>query len=388
MKRTSSIAILAASAALLAAGCTNTKQTREETITMEHIQLDTTAFSQQVDGKQVGLYFLKNKNGVEMAVTNYGAKVVALATPDKNGAFEDIVLGFDNLDAYLNTSEKYFGSVIGRYGNRIAGGRFTLNGREYTLAVNNGANHLHGGDKGFNAVVWDVVRADSSLLEFHYLSKDGEEGYPGNLDVTMIYELTGDNEFKISYKAETDDTTILNLTHHSFFNLHGAGNGSVNDHLMQINAGQYTPVDSTLIPTGELASVSGTPMDFQQATAIGSRIDADFQQLEFGNGYDHNYVLSRGEGTDSLMLAATVLEPQSGRSMEVYTTEPGVQFYGGNFLDGSVTGKGGKAYDFRGAFCLETQHFPDSPNQENFPSVVLNPGETYTHTCIYKFGVK
>ncbi|HYH55911.1 MAG TPA: aldose epimerase family protein, partial [Anseongella sp.] len=225
-------------------------------------------------------------------------------------------------------------------------------------------------------------------LEFHYLSKDGEEGYPGNLDVKMVYELTDDNEFKITYEAETDDTTILNLTHHSFFNLHGAGNGTVTDHVLMINAGRYTPVDATLIPTGELATVSGTPMDFQQPTEIGSRIEEDFEQLKFGKGYDHNYVLNRGEDTDSLMLAASVLEPKTGRYMEVYTTEPGVQFYGGNFLDGSVSGKEGKAYDFRTAFCLETQHFPNSPNQENFPTVVLNPGETYNHTCIYKFGVK
>ena len=381
-------AVLIAAIAFTAAACTNTKQSKEETATMEHIQLDTAAFSQEVDGKQVGLYFLKNKNGIEMAVTNYGAKVVALAVPDKNGSFEDIVLGFDNLEDYLNASEKYFGAAIGRYGNRIANGKFTLNGKEYTLATNNGPNHLHGGDKGFESVVWDVTQPDSQRLEFHYLSKDGEEGYPGNLDVKMIYELSDDNEFKISYEAETDDTTVINLTHHSFFNLHGAGNGTVNDHVLMINAGQYTPVDSTLIPTGEIATVSGTPMDFQQATEIGSRVEADFEQLKFGKGYDHNYVLSRGEGTDSLMLAASVLEPQSGRYMEVYTTEPGIQFYGGNFLDGSITGKGGKSYDFRTAFCLETQHFPDSPNQENFPSVVLNPGETYTHTCIYKFGTR
>lgn len=355
---------------------------------MEHIQLDTAAFSQEFDGKQVGLYFLKNNNGIEMAVTNYGAKVVSLAVPDRNGEFADIVLGFDNLEDYLSTSEKYFGSVIGRYGNRIAGGKFTLNGKEHTLVTNNGPNHLHGGNKGFESVVWDVTQPDDQRLEFHYLSKDGEEGYPGNLDVKMVYELTDDNEFKITYEAETDDTTILNLTHHSFFNLHGAGGGVVNDHVLMINASRYTPVDSTLIPTGELAAVSGTPMDFQQPTEIGSRIEEDFQQLEFGNGYDHNYVLNRGEGTDSLILAASILEPQSGRYMEVYTTEPGIQFYGGNFLDGSVSGKGGKPYDFRTAFCLETQHFPDSPNQENFPTVVLNPGETYHHTCVYKFGVK
>lgn len=380
--------VLIMAAAIAASACTNTKQAKEETTTMEHIRLDTAAFTQEVDGKQVSLYFLKNKNGIEMAVTNYGAKVVALAVPGKNGTFEDIVLGFDNLDDYLNTSEKYFGSVIGRYGNRIAGGKFTLDGKEYTLVTNNGPNHLHGGNKGFESVVWDVKQQGDQKLEFHYLSADGEEGYPGNLDVKMIYELTDDNEFKISYEAETDQATIINLTHHSFFNLHGAGNGSVNDHVLMINAGQYTPVDQTLIPTGELASVAGTPMDFQQPTEIGSRIDADFEQLQFGNGYDHNYVLNRGEGTDSLMLAASVLEPQSGRYMEVFTTEPGIQFYGGNFLDGSVSGKGGKAYDFRTAFCLETQHFPNSPNQENFPSVVLNPGETYTHTCIYKFSTR
>lgn len=380
--------LLLATAAVAAISCGNPRQGRDQESKMKHIQVDSSVFSGIVDGKQVSLYFLKNKNGLEMAVTNYGAKVVALAVPDKNGSFADIVLGFDSLDDYLHTTEKYFGAVIGRYGNRIAGGKFTLNGKEYKLVTNNGPNHLHGGNKGFESRVWDVLDAGPQRLELHYLSPDGEEGYPGNLDVNMVYELTDENEFRITYEARTDDTTILNLTNHSFFNLHGAGNGTVNDHILQINASRFTPVDSNLIPTGELASVQGTPLDFLQPTVIGSRLDADSEQLRFGNGYDHNYVLDRGEGTDSLMLAGTVLEPQSGRYMEVFTTEPGMQFYEGNFLDGSVKGKGGKTYDFRTALCLETQHFPDSPNKDNFPSVVLNPGDTYRQTTVYKFGVK
>lgn len=380
--------LLLAAAAIAAVSCGNPRQGKDQANKMKHIQLDSSVFSGIVDGKQVGLYFLKNKNGLEMAVTNYGAKVVALAVPGKDGVFADIVLGFDSLDDYLHTTEKYFGAVIGRYGNRIAGGKFTLNGKEYKLATNNGPNHLHGGNKGFESRVWDVLEAGPQRLELHYLSPDGEEGYPGNLDVNMVYELTDENEFRITYEARTDDTTILNLTNHSFFNLHGAGNGTVNDHMLQINASRFTPVDSNLIPTGELASVEGTPLDFRQPTVIGSRLDADSEQLRFGKGYDHNYVLDRGEGTDSLMLAATVLEPQSGRYMEVLTTEPGMQFYEGNFLDGSVKGKDGKTYDFRTALCLETQHFPDSPNKDNFPSVVLNPGDTYRQTTVYKFGVK
>ena len=343
-------------------------------------------FSKEIDGKQVQLFFLKNSNGLEMAVTNFGAKVVSLLVPDKNGRFEDIVLGFDNIEGYLNAHEPYFGAAIGRYGNRIARGKFSLNGKEYTLATNNAPNHLHGGKKGFNARVWDAKQLDGQSIEFSLLSPDGEEGYPGKLQVKMVYTLTDNNEFKVTYAAETDQPTVINLTHHSFFNLHGAGNGSINDHVLMINADKYTPVDNTLIPTGKIEPVKGTPMDFSQPTQIGKRVEENFAQLKAGKGYDHNWVLSENRKAESPV--ASVWEPKSGRFLEVFTTEPGLQFYGGNFLDGKDKGKGNKPYEFRTAFCLETQHFPDSPNQPAFPSTVLKPGEKYQHTCIYKFSTK
>src|ERR1044072_9016444 len=341
-------------------------------------------FDSTVAGKAVKLYYLKNAS-LQMAVTNYGAKVVALLAPDKSGKLEDVELGYDHLSKYITTKDRYYGGFVGRYGNRIAKGKFKVDGKEYTLAVNNGENHLHGGKVGFNDVVWDAKQLNDHAIEFHYLSKDGEEGYPGNLDVTMTYELTDSNEFKISYKATTDKATVVNLTHHSFFNLKGAGNGDINDHVLSINADKFTPVDGGLIPTGKLEPVKGTPMDFTTPTPIGERVNADFEQLKLGKGYDHNWVLNK-KGNE-LSLAATVLEPQSGRYMEVWTTEPGGQFYGGNFMTGD-TGKQGNTYVFGGALCLGTQHFPNSPNQASFPSVVLKPGATYGHTCVYKFGVK
>ncbi|QHS61436.1 aldose epimerase family protein [Chitinophaga agri] len=349
-------------------------------------QISDAAFEKTIDGKQVKLYHLKGKGNLQVAITNYGAKIVSLMAPDKQGQLADVELGYDNIDQYVDTKERYYGGIVGRYGNRIAKGKFKVDGKEYSLAVNNGVNHLHGGKKGFNDVVWDAEQPNDHTLKLHYLSKDGEEGYPGNLDITLTYELTDSNEVKIDYSATTDKATVVNLTNHSFFNLHGAGNGDINDHIMYINADKYTPVDSTLIPTGKLEAVKGTPMDFTTPTKIGERVDASFEQLTFGKGYDHNYVLNK-KGKE-LSLAATVEEPTSGRFLEVWTTEPGVQFYGGNFLDGTDKGKEGKTYVHRGAFCLETQHFPDSPNQPSFPSVVLKPGETYTSTCVYKFGVK
>lgn len=378
---------------ILASGCKNNSDEKQpsnrNSVKMESnlkSELKTEDFSRNIDGKEVQLYFLKNKNGLEMAVTNYGAKVVSLLVPDKNGVFEDIVLGFDNIDGYLNAHEPYFGAAIGRYGNRIANGKFTLNGQQYELATNNSPNHLHGGEKGFNAQVWNATQVDDHSIEFSRLSQDGEEGYPGNLQVTMIYSLTDDNEFKITYEAETDQPTVINLTHHSFFNLRGAGNGSINDHVLMINADKYTPVDQTLIPLGKIDLVKGTPMDFSKPTQIGKRVEDNFEQLLFGKGYDHNWVLN--ENINAGTPAATVWEPESGRFMEVFTTEPGLQFYGGNFLDGKDKGKKSKAYEFRSAFCLETQHFPDSPNQPTFPSTVLNPEENYQHTSIYKFSIK
>ncbi len=350
--------------------------------------LQCNAFRSEKDGKKIDLFFLRNKNGMEIAVTNYGAFVVSIMVPDKNGKFADVVLGHDSLNDYLNTPEKYLGSVIGRYGNRIAKGRFTLAGKEYKLAVNNGPNSLHGGITGFNAVVWDVVRVDPQALELTYLSKDGEEGFPGNLSTTLTYRLTNDNAFEIEYKATTDRTTIVNLTQHSFFNLAGQGNptSSVCNHLLTINADFYTPMDDVSIPTGEVAKVEGTPMDFRAPHAVGERIDCNFEQLVFGKGYDHCYVLNKKEDGE-LSFAAKVVEPLSGRKMEVYTTEPGVQLYTGNWLSG-FKGKEGATYPERSALCLETQHFPDSPNKPHFPTVVLKPGEVYTQTTIYKFGVE
>jgi len=346
------------------------------------------AFGKTPDGTPVELYTLTNANGLEAKITNYGGIVVSLLVPDRDGKPGDVVLGYETLEEYIENNP-YFGTLVGRYGNRIARGKFTLEGIEYTLAQNDGENHLHGGPKGFDKVVWkaDAVRSKKSVgLKLTYLSKDGEEGYPGNLSVTVVYTLTNDNELKIEYTAVTDKVTIVNLTHHGYFNLAGAGLGDILGHELMIKADRFTPVDKGLIPTGELRSVKGTPMDFTQAVAIGARIDQAAEQLVLGGGYDHNWVLNNGDG--SLALAARVYEPTTGRVMEVYTTEPGIQFYSGNFLDGSITGKGGKVYEYRYGFCLETQHFPDSPNKPDFPSTVLKPGETYTTTTIYTFSVK
>jgi aldose 1-epimerase len=343
-------------------------------------------FAGTIDGKKVELFTLKNSNGLTAQITNFGGRLVSLWVPGKNGNFEDIVTGYNTLDGYLNSGEIYYGALIGRYGNRIAKGEFMLNDTAYTLVRNNGENHLHGGTKGFNDVVWDAVQTDAQTLVLTYTSPHMEEGYPGNLDVKVQYQLTDENELKIEYWAATDRPTPVNLTHHSFFNLKGDGNGTINDHLLQINADFYTPVDEGLIPTGEIAPVEGTPMDFRAPTAIGERVDADFEQLKYGMGYDHNWVLVPAES--GLNFAARVVEPASGRTMEVYTNEPGLQFYGGNFLDGTDTGKYGRPYDFRTSFCLETQHFPDSPNQPEFPSTILNPGEEYYSVCVYKFGVE
>ncbi|MHA4809159.1 aldose epimerase family protein [Flavitalea flava] len=348
---------------------------------------DSNAFKATVDGKATALYVLRNKQGMETAITNYGARVVSLLVPDKNGTITDVVVGYDSISRYILQPEAYFGAIVGRYGNRIAGGKFKLEGKEYTLAVNNGVNHLHGGKKGFAAGVWDAKQPNGQALELSYFSKDGEEGYPGNLQVKVTYTLTDSNELKIDYLATTDRPTVLNLTNHSYFNLNGQGSGTINDHLLQLNADNYTPVDSTLIPTGKVDPVAGTPFDFRQPTAIGSRIGADNIQLKYGKGYDHNFVLNPVKGS-GLNRAATILGDQSGIYMEVFTLEPGVQFYGGNFMAGTNPIKGGKKDDFRTAFCLETQHYPNSPNQASFPSTVLTPGKQYQTTTVYKFSVK
>jgi aldose 1-epimerase len=350
-----------------------------------------TSFGKTTDGKPVDLYLLKNKNGVEVAITTYGGAVVSLKVLDRNGKLGDVVLGYDSLEGYEN-DKAYLGAIVGRYANRIAHAQFTLDGKAYTLAKNNGENSLHGGIKGFNKAVWtanETPAKDGQALELTYLSKDGEEGFPGDLHVRVVYTLANSNELKIEYTATTDKKTVVNLTNHSYFNLLGVGLGSgdILGHVLMIEADKFTPVDSSLIPTGELRDVAGTPFDFRNPTAIGTRIDANDEQIKLGGGYDHNFVLRRKAG-DPISLAARVVEPASGRILEVWTTEPGVQFYTGNFLDGSAHGKDGVAYAKRSAFCLETQHFPDSPNQPKFPSVVLSPGEHYHTTTIYKFSAQ
>jgi aldose 1-epimerase len=335
----------------------------------------------------VEIYTLTNAHGVEMRVINYGGIITSLKVPDRSGHVDDVVLGFDTIDGYL-MDPPYFGALIGRYGNRIARGRFTLDGRAYELATNNGPNHLHGGVKGFDKVLWNAMPADSGdgvSVTLTRTSADGEEGYPGNLQVSVRYMLTDNNELAIDYRATTDKPTPVNLTQHSYFNLAGDG-GEILGHELMLNANRYTPVDDTLIPTGELAPVEGTPFDFRTPAAIGARINTDNPQLKNGKGYDHNWVLNRtGAG---LERAATVLEPKSGRTVEIATTEPGLQFYTGNFLDGTITGKGGRVYKLRTGFCLETQHFPDSPNHPDFPSTILKPGQTYASKTVFTFGVK
>jgi len=356
--------------------------------TQEGTKVRKEPFGKTADGTAVDLYTLQNKNGAEVKLPPFGGIVESLKVPDRAGKFDDVVLGFDSLDGYLGT-HPYFGALVGRYGNRIAKGRFTLNGVEYKLACNDGANTLHGGIKGFDKAVWaarEITVGGSPALELTYVSKDGEEGYPGNLTTTVTYSLSDKNELRIEYRATTDKDTVLNLTNHTYFNLAGQGQGDILSHVMMIRAGRFTPVDAGLIPTGELRGVEGTPLDFRTPTAIGARIEAKDEQMVRGKGYDHNFVLDGPAG--SLSLAAKVTEPKSGRVMEVLTTQPGVQFYTGNFLDGTLRGKGGKAYAHRFGFCLETQHFPDSPNQSAFPSAVLKPGSEYRETTVYRFSVE
>jgi aldose 1-epimerase len=342
-------------------------------------------FGTAPDGQAVQLITLTNAKGVEMRVMTYGAIILSLKVPDKTGKLGDVVLGYDSLAGYVKSSP-YFGAVVGRYGNRIAKGKFTLDGKAYTLAVNNGPNALHGGIKGFDKVVWsaDTSHAsDGQSVRLHYTSKDGEEGYPGALNVMVTYTLTDSNEVQIEYEATTDKATPINLTQHSYFNL--AGTGDILGHQLTINADNITPVDSTLIPTGELMPVKGTPFDFTAPHAIGERINADHPQIKYGLGYDHNFVLNRPD--TGLVVAAVLSEPTSGRRLEVRTTEPGVQFYSGNFLDGTLTGKGGTVYKHRTGMCLETQHYPDSPNHPKFPSTIVKPGATYRSRTVWTFGV-
>ena len=344
------------------------------------------SFGKTDAGENVDLYTLRNANGVEAKITNFGGILVSLKVADRNGKFDDVVLGFNDFDNYLKKNAPYLGALIGRYGNRIAKGRFTLNGVEYKLAVNNGENHLHGGIKGFDKVVWtghEMKTKTGPAVVLTYLSKDGEEGYPGNLNVRVVYTLTNNNEIKIDYSATTDKDTVTNLTHHSYFNLAGEGNGDILNHLVTINASRFVPTDAGSIPIGELRKVAGTPFDFLKATAIGARINQDDEQLKLGNGYDHTWVINGLPGR--LRLAATAYEQTAGRVMQVWTTEPGMQFYTGNFLDGTLTGKAGKLYPRRSGFCFETQHYPDSPNHPSFPTTTLRKGATYKSTTIYRF---
>lgn len=362
-------------AILLAACNTNTNKT-------ETNAKPETAYADTIDGKAVSLYTLKNKNGMVVTITNYGGRVVSLIVPDKDNKMVDVSLGYDSLKSYRKKGEPFFGALIGRYGNRIAKGKFSLEGKEYQLQINNGQNSLHGGDDGFFAKVWDA-KQDGQQLTLSYTSEDGEAGYPGKLEAKVIYTLTDDNALKIDYEATTDKTTIVNLTNHTYFNLSGEGENTILDHELMIAADNFTPVDSTLIPTGQIQAVKGGVFDFTTAKTIGKDIEKVDEQLKFGKGYDHNFALNRH---DEKTVVATVKSPKTGIKMEIYTTEPGLQFYCGNFMTGEDhDGKNGKAYSHRSAFCLETQHFPDAPNHPNFASTTLKPGETYKSSTTYKF---
>jgi aldose 1-epimerase len=352
-----------------------------------------TAFGKTPEGREVSLYTLKNAKGMEVAITNYGATIVSLKVADRTGKVEDIVLGYDKLDGYPSKENPHFGATVGRYANRIAKGRFTLDGKEYHLAINNGPNSLHGGIKGFDKQVWsprDYSDKNGQHLALRYQSKDGEEGYPGTMTVDVVFTLPADrNDLKIEYSATTDKDSVLNLSNHSYFNLAGQGNGDVLKHNVTIFASRFTPVDETLIPTGELRKVAGTPFDFRQPTAIGARIDSSDEQIKRGGGYDHNFVLdSSNSSGGKLAPAARATDPTSGRVLEVLTTEPGIQFYTGNFLDGTIHGKGGKIYGRRFGFCFETQHFPDSPNHTEFPSTVLKAGQKFRSTTLFRFSAQ
>lgn len=344
-------------------------------------------FQKQVDGKETKLCRIINNKGTEVAITNYGAKIVSIMVPDRNGKMIDVVTGHPSIDAYLSSEEPYFGAICGRYGNRIAKGRFVLDGTTYDrLAINNGPNSLHGGVKGFNSVVWDVNQKDTQTIELKYISLDGEEGFPGMLQTTVTYHLTDENELVISYQAITDKATVLNLTNHSYFNLSGAGDPSIEDHLLMIQADYYLPTDETAIPYGPKDKVEGTPFDFRTQHTVGERINEPFQQLIYGKGYDHTFILNKEEENE-LSFCARCISPKTGIVMEVYTTQPGVQLYTGNWMTGNFEGKNGQRYPARAALCLETQHFPDSPNKPEYPSTVLRPGEEFVSETIYKFAV-
>jgi len=379
------IVVIMVAVGTMLSSCTEEKEAKKK------MDIEVKQFGTTPDGQKIQLYTLRNSKGLKAEIMTYGGILVSLQVPDSQGNMGDIVLGYDNLDDYIKNNP-YFGCIVGRYGNRIAKGKFSIDGKQYSLATNNDpggiACHLHGGIKGFDKVVWKaepVEQKDAVGVKLSYLSKDGEEGYPGNLNCTVTYSLTNNNELKIEYLATTDKPTAVNLTHHSYFNLTGCER-DILDHQLMLNADKFTPTDAGLIPTGELRSVKDTVMDFTQPAAIGARINSDYEQIKFGGGYDHNWVLNK-QG-DEMTLAAEVYEPTTGRVVEVHTNEPGIQFYSGNFLDGTITGKAGKVYNHRYGFCLEAQHYPDSPNQPNFPSTVLRPGQKYETTTIYRFSTK
>lgn len=354
--------------------------------------LDKQDFIKEIGGDSVSLYTLKNSNGTTLQLTNYGARIVSLWVPSSDGTFKDVVWGYSSIDAYLNAADRYSGPVVGRYGNRIADGRFTLDGKEYQLTVNENGNQLHGGNGGFSTRVWNAEETTDSLgnpaVRMSYLSENGEEGYPGNLEISVTYSLTEDNQVILDYTATTDAPTVINPTSHVYYNLHGTSAKSTDSHLLTIYADSFTPTDAELIPTGEIAPVEGTPMDFRTPVTIGARIDTpDFEPLRLGNGYDHNWVLDKTEGKKT-SLAAEVYEPETGIDMKIYTDQPGIQFYAGQGMDGKETGKRGEVHNFRSGIALETQNFPDAPNHENFPSSVLRPGETYTQHTVYAFSVR
>lgn len=369
-------------ATLVLAACSSKKQENNNFEAVDTL-VKASAFQREIDGKQVNLYTLKNDSGMVVKITNFGARIVSMLVPDKNGKYDDITLGFSSIDGYLN-DDMYLGCVVGRYANRIGKATFKLDGKIYSLYANDHGNTLHGGLKGFDKKVWDATQQGDTLT-LTYISPDGEEGYPGTLKVTVQYMLTNDNELIMKYEATTDKKTIVNLTNHAYYNLHGEGNSDILDHYLEIFASHTTPVDSLLIPTGVLADVTNTPFDFRKPHKIGERINEANDQLKNGKGYDHNWVLDKKE--NELSLAVRLTDSISGRVLELYTTEPGIQVYSGNFMNGKVVGKSGKPYNYRGAIAMEPQHFPDSPNKPNFPSVVLEPGKTYTQTSIVKIGI-
>lgn len=366
-------------------GACNIMPSSEEVVETSSKALNSKDFESKNEGEQTGLYVIKNRN-VKAYFTNYGARLIGLLVPDKNGDSTDVVVGFGSVENYIKSTEPYFGATIGRFGNRIAKGKFNLNGNDFQITLNNGPNSLHGGKQGFQNVIWAVEQPDEATLIFKYTAKDGEEGFPGNLNVKVTYSITKENAVKMEYEATTDKPTVVNLTNHAFFNLNGEGSGKILNHKITIYADRYTPVDSTLIPKGKLEPVAGTPFDFTKPITIGARIQVENEQLEYGKGYDHNFVLT-GEKENGMYHAATVIGDSSGVQMDIYTEEPGLQFYSGNFMQGKNTFKNGSKDLFRSAFAMETQHFPDSPNQPSFPTTILNPGETYHTVSFYQFSV-